>query len=549
MIRQTALVAVVALFCGDAARAATQPSTIATPGSGDVADPAGNRWSISASGSIRENGQWVAGGGETAELVIAGDVVYGLDDTGRGWFIFGSKDRVWIPSAAPASGSSGAATVRSNGVSAAPMANLPVTPPAAAPSCAGSALGSGSFGVLPTVEGGVGQIFDPSGRPFVPRGIGVEYPNQPSPTELRALFPGINFVRLAIYQYDSPQSLAGYVNSLTAAGIVVEIENHNNGAGNAGGSQGPMFSGQDLSNESNWYSSIAAAFKSNPLVWFGTNNEPSETTASGNTDPGALSNWQMSTYQSIRSTGNSSPILIELNGYADPASFGQGYNPAVYAQMNNVIWDMHYYGWLTKYSTDQAKNDSFIAAAIKQSQSIPSAGGVLMPVIIGEYGDSTTGATIDPNWEQVIAAVHGAVGAGTAAGSAAWAYTPGDPGDGLLSYGGGALSAYGRQVATYVSSAIAAASASAASCASTSSASANQGAASVVAINAPDSAPANDPAAATPGTSQATAAAAQADTQAATADAQIAAIQAQAAALTAGSQTPSLKAVGDTNGQ
>jgi len=99
-----------------------------------------------------------------------------------------------------------------------------------------------------------GTIYDPNGNVFVARGIDVMCGNDPSVAQPQSDFPGINFVRLAVYNYDSPQSLASYVNSLTQAGIVVELENHNNGAGNAGGAQGTIFTGQALTQEQNWYS-------------------------------------------------------------------------------------------------------------------------------------------------------------------------------------------------------------------------------------------------------------------------------------------------------
>lgn len=325
---------------------------------------------------------------------------------------------------------------------------------AGAASCSGTGIGTGnskdSFGILPAVKDGVGQIFSPNGQPFYPRGVGVmEGQQQPSASDLQASMPGLNFVRYAIYNYASPETLAPYVNQLTAAGIVVEIEDHNNGAGNAGGGKGVIFTGQQLATESGWYASLASYFKGNPYVWFGTNNEPSEKlTRTGPNNPAALSGWQLQTYAAIRDTGNSSPILIEMNGWGDPASFGEGYDPAAYANMYNVAWDIHYYGWLTNYSKDQGKNDAFLAAAVAQAQKITSAGGVKMPVIIGEYGDSTDGVRIDANAKPVIKTVQKAAQSGLVAGTAAWVWAYGTPGDGLL--GNGGLSAYGRQVAAFI---------------------------------------------------------------------------------------------------
>jgi hypothetical protein len=42
-----------------------------------------------------------------------------------------------------------------------------------------------AFGILPLKAGGVGQIFDPGGKPFTPRGIGVMEYGMPAASELR----------------------------------------------------------------------------------------------------------------------------------------------------------------------------------------------------------------------------------------------------------------------------------------------------------------------------------------------------------------------------
>ena len=215
----------------------------------------------------------------------------------------------------------------------------------AVPNYAASAGGFGTLG---------GQIYSPDGQPFIARGIDVMYGNgNPSAAQIQASFPGTNFVRLAIYNYDSPASLTAYVNDLTSHGIVVELENHDNGAGNAGGGQGTIFTGSALAQEQAWYSSVASAFKTNPYVWFGTNNEPSEVNSSGQTDPAALSAWQQTTYNTIRAAGNNAPIMLEANSWG-PGRTNVGYTASAYAGMTNVIWDLHYYGWVSGYSTSQS---------------------------------------------------------------------------------------------------------------------------------------------------------------------------------------------------
>src|SRR4029079_7129845 len=64
-----------------------------------------------------------------------------------------------------------------------------------------------------------------------------------------------------------------------------------------------------------------------------------------------------------------------------------------------------------------------------------------MPVIVGEYGNSTNGVDIDPNANHAINTV-----LNSGDGNVAWAWGTGNPGDGLIT-GNGGLSSYGQQVA------------------------------------------------------------------------------------------------------
>src|SRR3978361_2429794 len=104
-----------------------------------------------------------------------------------------------------------------------------------------------------------GQIIAPNGAAFVARGVNVMDGNNPSAAVLQQDFPGINFVRLAVYNYESPDTLLAYVNDLTSHGIVVELEDHNNNAGGAGGSRGEIWTRPALTTELNWYSARGAA--------------------------------------------------------------------------------------------------------------------------------------------------------------------------------------------------------------------------------------------------------------------------------------------------
>ena len=76
--------------------------------------------------------------------------------------------------------------------------------------------------------------------------------------QVLANFPGLNFVRLTVTAYQAPDTYAAFVNTMTSHGVVVEFEDHTSSDGaNGGGERGVVFTGQLLTNELNWYSSIA----------------------------------------------------------------------------------------------------------------------------------------------------------------------------------------------------------------------------------------------------------------------------------------------------
>jgi hypothetical protein len=74
-------------------------SDMATPGLGSITVPSGPAWTVSQSGSIMAGGAYVPGGGGTAAIRIVGNVIYGLDDSGKGWFTWTGS--YWTPSGAP----------------------------------------------------------------------------------------------------------------------------------------------------------------------------------------------------------------------------------------------------------------------------------------------------------------------------------------------------------------------------------------------------------------------------------------------------------------
>ncbi len=280
-----------------------------------------------------------------------------------------------------------------------------------------------------------GQIIDPNGNVFRAQGINVYDSQMGNASQILADFPGLNFVRLNVYSYQSPSAYASFIQTMSAAGVVVELEDHTNSTGsNAGGGSGSAFTGQQLTNESNWYASVASAYKSNPYVWFGTNNEP---------PAGGLSAWEQATYNAIRGTGNTSTIMMEVPGGGYPGSSisSQGMDPSVYTSMTNIVADAHFYGWDSSYSTNQSTVNASLASLVQGSQTMISASGAV-PVIIGEYGPSTNGSSTDANGSQVLTAVQQA---SETSGGVAWGWDSGQNDN--LTDGSGNLTSFGQEVA------------------------------------------------------------------------------------------------------
>jgi hypothetical protein len=406
-----------------------------TPGTGSLTDCQGNVWTISASGSVQENGQWTPGGGGTSALSIQGCSVYGQDNghdrntvNSGGWFTLNGG--AWQASQPPTTVTASPSSIPTTaGAAPAATATLPST---AAGSCPITGTASGGFHVAN------GQIIGPNGQPFTARGVNMADSDMGDASAAISLFPGLNFVRLAIYSYKDPSAYASFISTMTSRGTVVEIEHHveANGA-TGGGGQGSIASGSWLASESAFYASVAKAYAANPYVWFGTTNEPP--TQSG------LSEWQQATYNAIRGQGNSSIIVLELAGW--PGGWQSDMDPSVYASMTNVVWDTHFYGWVANYSTDQNTVNQALASEIAGAQTITSADGTV-PALIGEYGPSTTGGSEDANATQTVQAVVNDGGSGTV-GSAAWHWGMQDCCNNLNN-GSVLTNPYGQTVALYI---------------------------------------------------------------------------------------------------
>src|SRR4051812_32451487 len=124
---------------------------------------------------------------------------------------------------------------------------------------ANAASGSGQFHVSN------GNIIDPDGNTFIAKGMAID-PSQMK-NDITGMFPGTTIVRVAASPLPSPSQIDAGVKALTAKKIVVLLEHHPWPLTNA-------LSGGELQSESNAYATLASAYKDNPYVWFGSENEP-----------------------------------------------------------------------------------------------------------------------------------------------------------------------------------------------------------------------------------------------------------------------------------
>jgi hypothetical protein len=296
-----------------------------------------------------------------------------------------------------------------------------------------------------------GQIIGPDGQPFQARGINtgiigingraesVAMMNTMA-SSLTSTFPHVNMIRVTVWQSAIDQGLnaadfKAAVDTLTAAGVVVEFEYHELTSTLTGGA---------LTSVANWYSGMATAFKGNDHVWFGSQNEP----------PGGAIDTEISTlYNAVRGTGNNTPFMMGVNG----GYTTNGLNPSVYNSMHNVVWDTHFYSWEVNglYGLDPnnaAQNAQALANQLSSTTNFTHSADGTIPIIIGEYGPAV-GNGFDAGGYQVVASVQQ-----SGVGSLAWGwecFNSGDPIPGDLvkpgwTGGPGNLTEWGQSTAQFI---------------------------------------------------------------------------------------------------
>jgi hypothetical protein len=313
-----------------------------------------------------------------------------------------------------------------------------VVPAAAVASASCPAVGSsGGFRVTN------GAIIGPNG-PYVVRGVNIyaySMAGTNNGASIKATFKGLNFLRYITRPSNAPEIYDRVVNYLTPLGVVVEFEDHPDG----GGAQGLVYTGAKLAAESAWYAAMAAHFKDNPYVWFGTYNEPP-------TKGGSLSAWQRATYEAVRGTGNNNPIMLEVSG-SRSWNLQKAMEPSYYATMTNVIWDVHIYPYQNNFNTDPTSITDNINAMIAASQTIKSADGIV-PVIVGEAG-VTMEEGLAPNGYATVEALIKVAEKGSMGGLASFVWyanaeVGSDTPNNLTDRSGNPTKPYGRMIQHYI---------------------------------------------------------------------------------------------------
>jgi hypothetical protein len=345
--------------------------------------------------------------------------------------------KLWLASTILFSGAAAAVAPASaesaSGTSAVPAAA------AAEASASCPAVGSASSGFRVAN----GAIIGPNG-PFVVRGVNI-YAYSMGATNngasIKATFKGLNFLRYITRPLNAPGTYDPVVNYLTPLGVVVEFEDHPDG----GGGQGLVYTGAQLAAESAWYAAMAAHFKDNPYVWFGTYNEPP-------TKGGSLSAWQRATYDAVRGTGNNNPVMLEVSG-SRPWNLQKALEPYYYDTMTNVIWDVHVYPYQNNFNTGPKSITDNINGMIAAAQTIQSADGIV-PVIIGEAG-VTADEGLAPNGYATVDALINVARTGSMGGLAPFVWyanaeVGSDTPNNLTDRSGNPTNPYGQMVQRYI---------------------------------------------------------------------------------------------------
>jgi len=229
-----------------------------------------------------------------------------------------------------------------------------------------------------------GRIYAPDGTAFRAKGVNVLYTRpwgsdggvditRVTSARLRASLPGLRVVRFACSPLPSVNdaTVTNWIDDLTANGVVVVMDPHY--SQNAISPTDPACTA--------FLSGFAARYRTNPLVWGASQNEPH---GSG------ISPMMLGQYNAWRNAGNNSPFMLCPG---NPGSEVTTMNPADFAGMTNVCWDVHNYGW--------ALGGGLWPGYLTSLGVFRSRDGVI-PLTCLETGDGGGSSAVDGNWQDVF---------------------------------------------------------------------------------------------------------------------------------------------------
>jgi hypothetical protein len=378
LIVKTVVIQSVVGGCPAAGGESPNGTTITTVGPA-ITDAAGAQWTLTAGGQIAVNGTVDPITAHVVQLVYVDHVVWQENAAGNWYSWTGSSWQEHGMTPPPGLGIDPCAGITCGG-----HGTCDASSGAAQCSCEAGYQTSGLTCVPQTQHpsGGFsvsnGRIYDSNGNEFIARGVNIldAELGTVSSSEIHSLMPQVNFIRLAcgfgngISDAQPIPVLQSWIDEVTAAGIVVMIDNHVGDQRSAGS--------LDFGEEAAWFSSLASIYMNNPYVWFESGNELNY----------PVSAEHKNVYDAVRGTGNGNLVVFCVPTGGGSTSTGDNApdNPGVYASMTNVVWDHHWYNWMTGGDGNQGNVDNLLASTISGYQATaPSADGP-MPVIMGETG-------------------------------------------------------------------------------------------------------------------------------------------------------------------
>jgi hypothetical protein len=287
-----------------------------------------------------------------------------------------------------------------------------------------------------TISGG--QLLR-NGTPFQLLGFALMPDNSPSPPDgatIATQFPGTNFINWASGQNNSggyrdfvpASNWFSQVNEYLAHGLIVMISDYTPGGPNC-------HVGSDAQGAFNWYAQWATQYANKANVMFTTQNECVNFQNGGST---AITQYMQGVYNAIRNAettagGVKHVIWMEPANDQQNCSTIGNLDPSIFSTMTNVGWNMHTYPW--NYPGGQQNNCGGSGTALSDYTNAlrkevgllqgfaRSADGV-MPVLMGEGGNSTSGPVDDRSINGLYATVNAWLSqtgvAGGIVGFAAW---------------------------------------------------------------------------------------------------------------------------------